>query len=41
MTVTQVFLVSLLFKKMKVRGRGRLFAILAERVGVYSGEGAY
>ena len=25
MTVTQVFLVSLLFKKMKVRGRGRLF----------------
>ena len=28
-------------KKVKVRGGGRLFAILAERVDAYSGEGAY
>ena len=41
MTIKQIFLVSLLFKKVKVRGGGCLFATLAERVGTYSGEGAY
>ena len=43
MTIKQVFLVSLLFKKVKMTGEvrlfegGRLFAILSERVGAYSG----
>ena len=41
MIIKQVFLVLLLFKKVRVRGGGRLFAILAERVGAYSREGAY
>ena len=32
---------SLLNKKVKVKGGGRLFANLGERVGAYSGKGAY